>query len=238
MSVRGLIQQWDVVSDLALSAMEANQLLRAAGIQVADVFAAHSLDEATAAARDLGLPVQVSALSQDRVPSQDDGVAHVATSESGVRLAYQAALDAARAWSPQAAVDGVLVTRVSRPGVQITVAVERDDLFGPVLSFGFGRKAMDIWDDVAYRIVPLTEKDARLMLREPKASTLLQGYGTLEAPKVSLLEQLLLQVSDLVENTAEVWEMDLDPVYSYRDEIVVAAARIVLRVPTSAEGSV
>ena len=171
-------------------------------------------------------------------PSQDDGVAHVATSESGVRLAYQAALDAARAWSPQAAVDGVLVTRVSRPGVQITVAVERDDLFGPVLSFGFGRKAMDIWDDVAYRIVPLTEKDARLMLREPKASTLLQGYGTLEAPKVSLLEQLLLQVSDLVENTAEVWEMDLDPVYSYRDEIVVAAARIVLRVPTSAKGSV
>ena len=238
MSVRDLIQQWDVASGLFLNGVEANQLLREAGIQVADVFAAHSLDEAAAAATDLGLPVQLSPLSRERFPVQGNGVARVATSESDVRQAYQAVLDAARAWNPQATVDGVLIKRVSRPGVEITVAVERDDLFGPVLSFGFGRMAMDIWDDIAYRIVPLTEKDARLMLKEPKASTLLQGYGILEAPKVSLVEQLLLKVSDLVENTTEIWEMDLDPVYSYRDEIVVAGARIVLRSPDSGNGSV
>ena len=238
MSIRDLIQQWDVVSGMTLNAVEANQLLREAGIQVADVLAAHSLDEATAAAGDLGLPVEISPLSRDRFPSQHDGVARVATSESDVHLAYQAVLDAARAWNPQAAVDGVLVKRVSRPGVEIAVAVERDDLFGPVLSFGFGRMAMDVWDDVAYRIVPLTEKDARLMLKEPKASTLLEGYGTLEAPEVSLVEKLLLQVSDLVENTAEVWEIDLDPVYSYDDEIVVAGARIVLRSSDVGNGSV
>ena len=238
MSVRDLIQQWNVVSDLTLNAAEANQLLREAGIQVVDVFAAYSRDEAAAAAGDLGLPVQISPLSRDRFPSQDNGAVHVATSESGVRRAYQEVLDAARAWNPRATVDGVLVKRVPPPGVEITVAVERDDLFGPVLAFAFGRMAVDIWDDVAYRIVPLTEKDARLMLKEPKASTLLQGYGTLEAPRVSLLEKLLLQVSDLVENTAEVWEMELDPVYSYRDEIVVAGARIVLLSPNIGEGSV
>ena len=121
--------------------------------------------------------------------------------------------------------------RVPRPGVEMTVAVERDDLFGPVLSFGFGRMAIDIWDDVAYRILPITDKDARLIIREPKASALLQGYGALEAPNVALLERLLLRVSDLVENTPEVLEMELDPVYSYRDEIVVAGARILLGNP-------
>ena len=233
-----LIQQWNVVSDVTLNALEANQLLREAGIQVADAFAAYSLDEATATAADLGLPVQISPLSRERFPSQSNGVARLATSESGVRLAYEAVLDAALVWDPQAAASGVLVRRVSPPGVEIALAVVQDDLFGPVLTFGFGRMAIDIWDDVAYRILPLAAKDARLMPEEPRARALLRGYGTLEPPKASLLEKLLQQVSDLVEDTAEVWEMDLDPVYAYRDEIVVAGARIVLRNPNIDAGGV
>ncbi len=231
MSVRDLIQQWDVVSGSSLNGVEANQLLREAGIHVTDAIAARSPDEAAAAARDLGFPFHLSPLSRERFPAQADGVTQVATSEADVQHAYQAVLNASRAWNPGAAVDGVLLKCIPRPGVEMTVAVEQDVLFGPVLSFGFGRMAMDIWDDVAYRIVPITDKDARLIIKEPKASTLLQGYGALEAPKVALVERLLLQVSDLVESTPEILEMELDPVYSYRDEIVVAGARIALRNP-------
>ncbi len=231
MSVRDLIQQWDVSPGLSLNGVESNQFLREAGIPVADAVAALSLDEAVAVARDLGFPFRFSPLSRERFPAQAEGTTQVATSEADVQNAYQAVLDASRAWDPGVTVDGVLLKRVSRPGVEMTVAVERDDLFGPVLSFGFGRMALDIWDDVAYRLVPLTDKDARLIIQEPKASTLLQGYGSLEAPKVALVERLLLQVSDLVESTPEVWEMELDPVYSYRDEIIVAGARVVLHHP-------
>lgn len=231
MSVRDLIQKWDVASGLSLNGVEANHLLREAGIHVADAVVARSPDEAAAAARDLGFPFHLSPLSRERFPAQADGVTQVATSEADVQHAYQAVLNASRAWNPGAAVDGVLLKRVPRPGVEMTVAVECDDLFGPVLSFGFGRMAIDIWDDVAYRIIPITDKDARLIIKEPKGSTLLQGYGALEAPNVALVERLLLQVSDLVETTPEVLEMELDPVYSYRDEIVVAGARILLGNP-------
>jgi len=231
MSVRDLIQHWDVVPGLSLNGVEANQLLYEAGIHVADAVAVYSPGEAAAAAGDLGFPFYLSPLSRERFPAQANGVTQVAASEADVQHAYQAVLDASRAWSPGAAVDGVLLKRVPRPGVEMTVVVEWDDLFGPVLSFGFGRMAIDIWDDVAYRILPITDKDARLIIREPKASTLLQGYGALEAPNVALLERLLLQVSDLVEKAPELLEMELDPVYSYRDEIVVAGACILLGNP-------
>ena len=67
------------------------------------------------------------------------------------------------------------------------------------------------------------------MIREPKGHRLLQGYGALEAPNAALIEQTLLKVSELAQNVPELHELELDPVYAYRDSVAVLDARVELR---------
>ena len=116
--------------------------------------------------------------------------------------------------------------------VELRITVELDTVLGPVMAVGFGRMAMEIWDDVAYRVIPLAKKDPRPMLRELKgARRLLVGYRQMETVNASAVEGLLLAVSDFVARTPQVHEMDLSPVYGTRAGVTIHDARIELRAP-------
>ena len=113
--------------------------------------------------------------------------------------------------------------------VELRIAVEQDILFGHIIAFSFGRMALDIWGDVAYRIVPLTEKDARLIVREPSAAdVLLQGYELLDVPDICSIQDLILKLSDIVYQNPRIREIELHPVYASSDGIVVKCASVEL----------
>ena len=230
MSVKELIQQWDIANGLSLTETEAKELLREAGISVAEVVLAHSAEDAAAASASVGFPVVLKVASRPRIQHPLAGVAsQPLSSEAEVKRAYEEVISNARRWDPSAAIEGVTVQRVMRPGVELRILLEQHPLFGATVSFGYGRMAMEIWEDVSYRIVPLTAKDARLMIREPKGCRLLQGYGALEVPDVSLIEQALMKVSELALDVPEIQVMELDPVYAYRDSLVILDARVELQ---------
>ncbi|MBI4340115.1 MAG: acetate--CoA ligase family protein [Chloroflexi bacterium] len=126
---------------------------------------------------------------------------------------------------------------VQRPGIELRLSLEQDPLFGPVVVFSYGRMAMDIWDDVAYRVVPLTPGDARLMVQEPRAAArLLGGYGPSRAPDTAAIEKALLVLSRLAEEHPQISEVELDPVFAYPDGLVARSARVVLRAPLQSNG--
>jgi acyl-CoA synthetase (NDP forming) len=66
------------------------------------------------------------------------------------------------------------------------------------------------------------------MIREIKGYPLLEGYRGGEAVDLSYLEELLIKVSDFVEKTPEVMELDLNPVFAYSDGAVAVDARVIL----------
>ena len=232
MSVKELIQQWDIANGLSLTETEAKELLREAGISVTEVVLAHSAEDAAAAGASVGFPVVIKVASRPRILHPLAGVAsQPLSSEAEVKRAYEEVISNARRWDPSATIDGITVQRVMRPAVELRMVVEQHPLFGSVVSFSYGRMALDVWEDASYRAIPLIAKDARLMIREPKGHRLLQGYGALEAPDTSLIEQTLLKVSELVTNVPELHELELDPVYAYRDSIAVVDARVELRRP-------
>jgi acyl-CoA synthetase (NDP forming) len=78
--------------------------------------------------------------------------------------------------------------------------------------FGLGGIQVELIKDVAFRIHPLTDVDARDMVRSIKGYPLLNGWRGSPAADVDALEQLLLRVSAMVEDIPEVAEMDLNPV--------------------------
>jgi acyl-CoA synthetase (NDP forming) len=117
---------------------------------------------------------------------------------------------------------------MAEPGAEVIIGMSKDATFGPVLMFGMGGVLVEILKDVAFRIVPLSPRDAADMLHEIKGLPLLQGYRGTPAASLEALTKILLALSDFVVNTPAVKEIDLNPVYAYADGALAVDARMIL----------
>jgi acetyl-CoA synthetase (ADP-forming) len=104
----------------------------------------------------------------------------------------------------------------------------RDPQFGPVIMFGLGGIFVELFKDVSFRIAPLERKDAKEMIREIKAYPLLEGFRGTEPADLNSLINLILKVSDFSMEFEDVKEIDLNPVFIYKDGLITVDARIIL----------
>ncbi len=111
-------------------------------------------------------------------------------------------------------------------GLATAVALSQDPAFGPVVGLGIGGVETALLADRAFRIVPLTDRDASELVRALHASPLLFGHGGREPLAVELLEDLLVRVGLLADDLPEVAELDLNPVVVGPRGVVVAGARV------------
>ena len=212
-----------------LTEIEAKELLKQAGINVIDTKLATSREEAISISRQFGFPVVLKIASPDIVHKSDAGGVKLGlTTSKQVAKAYDDILAAIRREYPRAAIQGVSVQKMARPGVEVIIGMSKDPQFGPVLMFGLGGILVEILKDVSFRIVPLTRRDASEMIREIKGYSLLEGYRGQEPVDVSSLEELLIKVSSFVEQNPEVKELDLNPTFAYSDGAVAVDARVIL----------
>ena len=142
--------------------------------------------------------------------------------------AFKEITAAAKKAQPKARIEGVSVQKMARPGVEVIIGMSQDPQFGPVLMFGLGGVLVEVLKDVSFRLVPLEPRDARQMVREIKGFPLLEGYRGQEPADVEALERLLLRLSEFVEKHPEISELDLNPVFAYKDGALAVDARIVL----------
>lgn len=212
-----------------LSEVESKQVLQSIGIPTTDTRLATSKEEAVALAGQIGYPVVVKIVSPDVVHKSDAGGVKLGLrTPAEVAEAYDAILTATKSHYPAASVQGVSVQNMARPGTEVILGMSKDPQFGPVLMFGLGGILVEVLKEVSFRIVPLLPRDAHQMVREIKAYPVLEGYRGMEPANVALLEEALLKLSAFTEQNPEVREMDLNPVFAYRDGAVAVDARIVL----------
>ena len=213
-----------------LTEIEAKELLKQAGVSVVDTRLATSKEEAISISQQLGFPVVLKIASPDVVHKSDAGGVKLSLKTSRqVGKAYDDILAAIRKEYPQAKIQGVSVQRMARPGVEVIIGMSQDAQFGPVIMFGLGGILVEILKDVSFRIVPLAKRDAREMIREIKGYPLLEGYRGQEPVDVANLEELILKVSNFVEQYPDVEELDLNPIFAYSDDAVAVDARVILK---------
>jgi len=104
----------------------------------------------------------------------------------------------------------------------------KDVQFGPVLMFGLGGILVELLKDVSVRSVPLEREDAREMIREIKGYPMFEGFRGREPVDTSVLEEILLKVSRFVDGHPEIKEIDLNPIFAYKDSAVTVDARVIL----------
>jgi acyl-CoA synthetase (NDP forming) len=200
----------------AMSEGDAKAWLREHGLPVPAHAVARNRDEAIAHATRIGFPVAAKVASGDITHKTEVG---------GVRLGLQDAAAVGSAWdaimasvdakAKGAHIDGLLVERMAAAGgVETFVGVSRDPVFGHVLTFGLGGIYVEIFKDVARRLLPLQREEAHAMVREIRSFALLDGARGRPKADVEALVGLLLAVSDFVgKHAAQIQELDLNPVW-------------------------
>ncbi len=212
-----------------LTEVESKQLLSQAGIETNETLLAKSKDEALELSRQIGFPAVLKIASPDVVHKSDAGGVKIGlTNEAEVGQAYDEILASIGSAYPTAQVDGISVQAMAQPGVEVIMGVSIDPQFGPVLMFGLGGILVEVLKDVAFRIAPLTQRDAAQMIREIKGYPILEGHRGQKPVDVSALENSLLKLSRFVEERPMIRELDLNPVIAYSDGLTVVDARIVL----------
>ena len=186
---------------------EVEAVLAAYGLSMPLSGVASNVDEAVAMAAEMGGPVVLKVISDSALHKSDvGGVALNIEGDSEIREAFAAvttAVDDA---------DGALVQQYVEGGHEVLIGMTEDPNFGPLLVFGLGGVFVELIGDVAFRIQPLTDVDAREMINEVKSSQLLAGYRGGPAGDVPAVRDALLRVSRLIGDLPEIVEMDLNPV--------------------------
>jgi len=212
-----------------LTEIESKELLKAARIPVVETRLATSKKEAIELAAKLGFPVVMKIVSPDVVHKSDAG---------GVRLSIQNATQAGRAYNeilanikkhyPRAKIVGVTVQKMAKQGIEVIIGMTKDAQFGPVIMFGLGGILVEVLKDVSFRIVPMTKRDASEMITEIKGYPILKGYRGQDPADIPYLEDLIVKVSEFVDKNPEIKELDLNPVFAYKDGALAVDARIIL----------
>lgn len=200
----------------ALTEAAGKDMLSKAGISLLPASVAANVGEAVKLANHMGYPVVAKIVSPDITHKSEVGGVRVDLPDAqSVREACEGILAAVREKAPKANIDGLLIEKMApSDGLEVFIGVQRDPIFGHLITFGLGGIYVEIFKDVSRRMLPLTEQSAMAMIREVRSFPLLDGARGRPKRDVNALVQLLLQVSSFIQNHVEVIEeLDINPVW-------------------------
>lgn len=218
-----------------LAERESLDLVRSAGIPVADTIPVVDADAAVGASERLGFPVVVKLDAAGLAHKSDiGGVVVGAADAETVRRAVSDVLDAGR--RAEADVRGVLVQAMAQPGMELILGARRDAQFGPLVLAGLGGVLAEALDDVAIRLAPLTDVDAAAMLSELRGAAILDGVrGRPAIDHPAVARAIVALGAAMVDHPA--WlEVDLNPVVAGPADAIAVDALVVIAEEAAADG--
>lgn len=222
----------DTAAPAWLRPEEVRAVLESYGIAMQRTIVASTPDAAVAVARELGFPLAIK-LASDTLTHKSDvgGVVLGVRDAAGVERAYREIAARLDERGLAGAMSGVVLQPMIEGGVEAVVGVSTDPSFGPLVMFGLGGVYVELLKDVVFRVHPLTDRDAREMVRGIRGYPLFEGWRGAPPADVAALEQVLLRVSQLLDDHPEIEEMDLNPVKALEPGrgCVVVDARIAVR---------
>lgn len=205
----------------AFAENEVKDLLRSYGIPTTKYKLVNKLDDLENL--DLKFPVALKVCS--------DKILHK-TDVDGVRLSIQNMNDLKKEFKDfrkRFPSENLLVDQMVEKGVEIIIGLVQDPTFGLSIMFGIGGVFTELYKDVAFRVVPIDSYDAEQMIEEIKGKKLLEGFRNIPANKKLVLD-LLLKVSKIGQELNDrIDQMDLNPVFVYKDSVVTVDAKLILK---------
>jgi acyl-CoA synthetase (NDP forming) len=204
---------------------EVTELLAAYGIELWPSLPATTVEQALAAAEDLGYPVVIKSVAP--VLRHQPGLSGIRIdlrSEAQLREAFASLDERLAAMSANTYV----VQRMAMPGVACVVQSDEDPLFGPVVAFSIAGPPTELLGDIGYRIPPLTDVDVSDLISSVKAAPMLHGHRGATPVHRAALADLIARLSVLADNLPEVSSLVLNPVNAHPAGVDVLGAEAVV----------
>lgn len=179
-------------------------------------------EDAVAFANSIGYPVALKISSSSVIHKTDvNGVALNLRSKEELEKSYKK-----MAASFKRRAEGFVVQKMVEGGQQVIVGGKTDEQFGQVIMFGLGGIFTEVFDDVSFRVVPISKEDAEEMVSEIKGYKVLKGYRG-KSYDIKSLVDILLKVSKMLEENKKIKELDINPVFSLKKGALAVDARII-----------
>jgi len=191
---------------------EAYDVLKTYGFPVVHSVLATSEAHAVLSADSIGFPVAMKIASQDVLHKFDfGGVIIDVKNKTDVRKAYNKILRNIRTKMPKAKIAGIMVEEMAIEGKEVILGMNHDEQFGPILMFGMGGIYVEALEDVIFRLAPIRELTADLMITKTKTYKILDGFRGGPVYDTQAISDCLKRLSQFVTDFDEIKELDINP---------------------------
>ena len=203
-----------------LAEKEAEEFLERRGFPIAKRIFASSYEECVKAAKKMGFPLVLKIVSKKILHKSD---------VHGVKLDIKNKEELKKAFDELKKIkdfEGAMVQEYL-DGKFIITGLKKDPTFGHVIAFGIGGIFTEIIKDVAFRVCPITKKDAIEMIKEIKGYKILEGTRGEKPINFYALLRVLLALSELSKRYQNIEELDINPLIVNGKNAKIVDARIV-----------
>jgi acetyltransferase len=216
-----------------LTEVESKQVLAAYGIPVTPTEVAPTEDAAARIAEAIGFPVVLKVHSETITHKAEvGGVRLNLCNEEAVRGAFRAIRQAVDKAGPGSFSGVTVQPMVLGQGCELIIGSTLDPQFGPVLLFGAGGHAVEMYRDRSLALPPLNSTLARRMMEQTRVYQALRtGRGNRDGVDLDALEAVMVRFSQLVAEQPRILEIDVNPLLVSAHAPVALDARVILHEP-------
>jgi acetyltransferase len=212
-----------------LSEAHGAQLLECYDIPVLPMKLARDEEEAVEFGQEIGFPLVMKVSGPGLIHKTElGGVKLPIKHPNQVKKAFRDIVESVRSHKPDAEIDGVLLLPYIKKRHELLLGSKTDEIFGPVLVFGMGGVAVEVFRDQVIGLPPLNMILARRLIEQTKIYTLLKGYRNMPGVDLDSIYFLLIRFGYLVVDYPEIREMDINPFAVDEHGGVVLDVKIVL----------
>jgi len=195
-----------------LTTRESIDVLEAYGIRVCKSGFATNEEEAITLGNSIGYPVVMKMTSKTTSHKTDVGGVRVnIQSEEQLRAEYRDLIAKLTEKGLIDGLEGVIIQEMVKGNREMVCGIATDPQYGPMMMFGLGGVFIEVMKDVTFRIAPLTDIDAKEMIKSVKAYKLLEGARGTKPAQMEQIEETLLRLSQLVNDFKFIDELDINP---------------------------
>jgi acyl-CoA synthetase (NDP forming) len=191
---------------------QAKELLARQGLKMPPGRLVATLEEALTAAEAIGFPLALKAQSSQLPHKSEAGAVALDIRDAAALRSAWDTMQRRLAERADLSLDGMLLERMSEPGVEIIIGARNEAGWGPVIMVGLGGILTELLQDVVFIPAGVGRAQIERALRSLKGAKLFDGYRGSPPADVDAAIAVVEALSSLLLQHPEIVEADLNPV--------------------------
>jgi len=224
-----IIENTEAIEESVITGSAARKILQSYDLPCNPVYLAKTAKQAMVTAKKIGFPVAMKLQAKNLLHKTElGGVRLNINNAANTKKAFDEIMEKAKKSLKDEHIEGIAVEKMVSKKYELIVGAKKDPLFGPVIIFGMGGTAVEIFDDTAIGLPPLNAAMAKNLMAKTKIFKLLKGYRNTKGADIEKLASLLAKFSRLPLDFEQIKEIDINPLAVDENGALILDAKIIL----------